>query len=123
MSDGVTCKGNDKQRGTWSDFGQEALVVASAGLSADPALTHPLRPLSDWLLCFPRPQPSLLSCGRIPRLSRIEEILEAVPPNILSMDRLRFPSCCLCTQDRVLAISGDPLFCWGDSFGDMWVLS
>ena len=32
---------------------------------------------------------------------------------------LRFPSCCLCTQDRVLAISGGSLFCWGDSFGDI----
>lgn len=117
MSDGVKCKGSDKQRGTWSDFGQEALVVASAGLSADPALTHPLRPLSGWLLCFPRP--SLLFCPEEEfQDSRIEEILEAVPPNVLSDGQgLDFPAAACARRTGRLLFLEAPLFCWGTVLG------
>lgn len=58
---GVKRKGSDKQRGRWGDLGQEVPMVASECLSADSSLTHPLRPLSRQLSCFPRSQPSLLS--------------------------------------------------------------
>lgn len=58
---GIKRKGSDKQRSRWGDLGQEVPTVAFTCLSADPGLTHPLRPLSRRLSRFPRPQPSLLS--------------------------------------------------------------
>ena len=115
---GVECKGSGNQRGRWGDLGQEVPAVASKGLSADPGPTHPQSPLSWGLSHLPRPLPSLLSWGRILRLSRRQEISEVILSNILQ-GGLGFPGGSLYTQDGALATSGGPCFVWETVLG-MW---
>lgn len=53
----------------------------------------------------------------------MEEILE--PSHLISSQAgLGFSSCPLSVRrDRMLTVSGGPLFCPGDSISDVWVLS